>query len=259
MKVEKIEKLKSGKYKIKIDGEVITTYDDVILDNHLLFQKEISREEYAKIGKDSQYAEIYHKTLNYVLRKVRSSKEVDEFLANFKIPKTEIAKIKKRLEKNGLLSDLSYVKAYISDSLYLRNDGPLKIQTDLLAKGLDENIVLEEIAKIDDTYVKEKLEKLIQKRVSHDHKHSKYQLQQKILLDMIHLGYDRDMILSSLEQIEFSDNSQLEKEYDKCYQKFSRKYDGYDLERKIKEKLYSKGFDIHEIEAFIDKKKSETF
>ena len=104
MKVEKIEKLKSGKYKIKIDGEVITTYDDVILDNHLLFQKEISREEYAKIGKDSQYAEIYHKTLNYVLRKVRSSKEVDEFLANFKIPKTEIAEIKKRLEKNGLLN-----------------------------------------------------------------------------------------------------------------------------------------------------------
>ena len=40
MKIEKIQKLKNNKYKIKIDsGDIINTYDDVILNNSLLFNK----------------------------------------------------------------------------------------------------------------------------------------------------------------------------------------------------------------------------
>ena len=38
MKIEKIQKLKNNKYKIKLDsGDIINTYDDVILNNSLLF------------------------------------------------------------------------------------------------------------------------------------------------------------------------------------------------------------------------------
>ena len=38
MKVEEIKKTKSGKYKVTIDGKEITTYDDVILKNKILYQ-----------------------------------------------------------------------------------------------------------------------------------------------------------------------------------------------------------------------------
>ena len=42
MKIEKIQKLKNNKYKIKLDsGDIINTYDDVILNNSLLFNKEM--------------------------------------------------------------------------------------------------------------------------------------------------------------------------------------------------------------------------
>ena len=45
MKIEKIQKLKNNKYKIKLDsGDIINTYDDVILNNSLLFNKEIDLE-----------------------------------------------------------------------------------------------------------------------------------------------------------------------------------------------------------------------
>ena len=57
MKVEEIKKLKSGKYKVKIDGESITTYDDVILENHLLFHKDITEEELGQIQLDHAYAD----------------------------------------------------------------------------------------------------------------------------------------------------------------------------------------------------------
>ena len=45
----------------------------------------------------------------------------------------------------------------------------------------------------------------------------------------------------------------LKKEYEKLYTKYSRKLKGYELEKKIKEKLYSKGFDIHDIEKIIQR------
>ena len=46
MKIEKIQKLKNNKYKIKLDsGDIINTYDDVILNNSLLL---INEEKYDK-------------------------------------------------------------------------------------------------------------------------------------------------------------------------------------------------------------------
>ncbi len=257
VKVEEIKQLKSGKYKVKIDGQVVTTYDDVILNNHLLFQKEITNQELEKIILDNESSEIYHKALNYALRKIRSIYEMRKYLEKMDIDAKEIENIIQKLQRIGVLSDNAYVKAYISDSVYLSNDGPEKIKKTLLDQEIEESIVLEEMEKIDYVYIDGKLEKLIQKRILHDHKRSSYQLKQKITIDMVNLGYSRDSILDKLSKFEIKDDNKLEKEYMKLRQKLERKYTGKELFRKIQEKLYSKGFDINDIQSFIDKKKSE--
>ena len=41
MKIGKITKLKNDKYKIDIDGIILTTYDDIIIQNKLLYKKEM--------------------------------------------------------------------------------------------------------------------------------------------------------------------------------------------------------------------------
>jgi len=259
VKVEEIKKLKSGKYKVKIDGESITTYDDVILENHLLFHKDITEEELGQIQLDHAYAEVYHKALSFALRKLRSTYEMNCYLEKFEISEGEKETILDRLKKNGIVSDVSFVRAYISDCLYLSNDGPNKIYKDLLEHQIEESIILEELDKIDISYVREKLQKLITKRIKGDHKHSNYQLKQKIVLDMVNLGYDRETIIEILSSMELTDSDKMEREYDKIYQKLSRKYEGKELFKKIQEKLYGKGFDIHEIENFIAEKKSDIF
>ncbi|MCI9585330.1 MAG: hypothetical protein HFH45_01685, partial [Bacilli bacterium] len=53
MKIEKIKKTGS-KYKITLDnGEVINTYDDVILENNLLYDKNIDSDLFNKINNDT--------------------------------------------------------------------------------------------------------------------------------------------------------------------------------------------------------------
>lgn len=257
MKVEEIKKLKSGKYKVKIGDETITTYDDVILNHHLLYQKDISCEDFEKIELDNNHANIYHKALTYALRKVRSVYELKKFLDKFEIEEEMKSEILNRLQQIGLLSDEAYVKAYISDCLYLSNDGPNKIRNYLLAQEIDEGLVMSRLDEIDQSYVYEKLKKLVQKKLNKDHKHSNYQLQQKIIFDMVNLGYDRDMIVELLSTMTFSDDEKLRKEYDKQYHKLQLKYSGSELYHKIQEKLYSKGFDIHDIQNYIEKQMKE--
>ena len=161
MKIDEIKKTKSGKYKVKIDGTVITTYDDVILDHHLLYQKEISPETLEKINKDTFHSEQYHKALAYALRKVRSVYEMKKYMEKLEMSPNEIEKNISHLKRIGILSDVSFVKAYLSDSLYLSNDGPYKMKQELLDQEIEESLIEEEMSKIDLEYVREKLIKLI--------------------------------------------------------------------------------------------------
>lgn len=257
MLIEEIKKLKSGKYKIKIDNKIITTYDDVILKNKLLYKKEINNECYHQIGIDSIYYDAYHKALNYILRKLRSTLEVIKYLEDLDISAEDSDKIIKKLKENGMINDTNYLKAYISDSFHLSNDGPNKIQNYLLSQEINEDLISEEIGKLDQDEIKFKLEKLIVKKLKSDKRKSTYQLKQKILVDMINLGYSKDMIIEILDNSVIEDDDKLELEYSKLYYKLSKKYEGYELYKKIKEKLYSRGFDINDIQSFMDKKKTE--
>ena len=46
-----------------IDGESVITYDNVILENELLYKKSIDNNLYKKILLDTSYYDIYNKTV----------------------------------------------------------------------------------------------------------------------------------------------------------------------------------------------------
>ena len=59
---------------------------------------------------------------------------------------------------------------------------------------------------------------------------------------MVNLGYDTLTISKVVNDFDFSNDKDIaKKEYEKLYKKLSRKYEGKELEYKIKEKLYQKG------------------
>ena len=55
------------------------------------------------------------------------------------------------------------------------------------------------------------------------------------------------MIIEIFDNLDLNKNDLLKKEYDKLYKKLSLKYSGKELENKIRNKLYQKGFTINEI------------
>jgi len=251
MDIKLVGKTKSGKYKLKVNDEVLTTYDDVLIKNGLIYKKQIDYEVYEQMKKDHYYYDAYNKTISYIMKHQRCTYEIKKYLEKFELSKEDGNKIINHLESIGLLNDKAYVKSYISDAINLSKDGPYKIKRELLENHIDESIIDEELSKIDEDIIIDKMLKIISKKFKSNHKYSKYQFKQKVSLEMVNLGYDRELAESLIENFDFEEDDLLKQEYNKIYNKLSKKYDGYELESKIKQKLYAKGFDINKINSII--------
>ena len=246
--------MKDNKYKIYIDTDSIITYDNVILENDLLYKKNIDSDLYKKILIDTNYYDIYNKTVKYILKKRRSEKEIRNYLYKFDIPNKDIESIIVKLKDINLINDKDYCKAYINDKLYLSKDGINKIKKTLIDGNINIEVIETELNNIDRDLFNEKLEKLIIKKINSNKKYSNNYLKQKIVNDMINLGYDKDRIICILENNLINDANILENEFNKVYNKLKNKYNGYELTNKVKQKLIQKGFSIGEITSLLIKK-----
>ena len=251
MKIEKIKKT-GKKYKILLsDGSEIKTYDDVILKYGLLYHKTIDNELLNKINIDNNYYEIYYKVVNYITKRLRSEKEINIYIDKNNITKTDKEKLIKKLKEMNLINDLNFTKAYINDKINLSNIGIDKIKSELLNHNISSDIIDNELNKIDNNLIKEKLKKLIIKKTKNS-KYTGYKLKYKVVNELINLGYDKNQILEIYDTISVENTENIKTEYDKLYKKLRYKYSGKELERKIKTKLYNKGFNIDKINNIVD-------
>ncbi len=255
MKIKKIKKIGS-KYKLILDNdEEITTYEEVILKNGLLYDKNITEKEREKIISDTAYYLSYHKALNMINRRLRSEYEIIKELRKNELSNKDIEKITDELKKINLINDEAYAKAYTNDKINLSLDGPHKIRKNLEEHKIEEKYINQAIANIDKEILYNHIDKIINKKVKNNTKYTAYMLKQKIINYLVNLGYDRIMIIERLENIKI-ENKNLEREMDKIYNKLKTKYNGDQLIYKLKNKLYTKGFSKEEIENYINKNSS---
>ena len=244
MKIDKIKK-NGKKYKILLeDGTEIKTFDDVIINYNLLYYKDIDDTLFNKIIKDNEYYEVYKKVLNFISKKIRSEKEINEYLNKYDVDKNKIIN---KLKSINLINDSLFAKAYISDKINLSNEGIDKIKTDLLKHNIDLNIIEEELSKVDDDIIDKKIKKLINKKIKNS-KYTGFKLKYKVVNELINLGYDRYRIIEIYDSLDIKNNNLIFNEYEKLYKQLSKRYSGKELEYKINTKLYNKGFTKEEID-----------
>ena len=243
MKVIKITKLKNSKYKLYLEnGDYLTIYDDVILNNNILFSKEIDDELLIKIKDENIYYELLNDSIKYISKRLRSELELRKYLERKTMDSFLIDNIINHLKDKKLIDDNRFTNAYINDKLNFSNSGILKIKHELINLGIDDAIINEKIGNKEYKVDKNNLKKIIDKKIKTNHKYSSNYLKQKITNELINLGYDKEDILNILDNYEIDDSSNYIKEYEKLYKKLSKKYQGEELEYQIKNRLYIKGF-----------------
>ncbi len=251
MKIEHIKKIGKNKYEIELESEKIKTYDTVMLKYQISLKKELSDHMIEEIKAETKTAEIYNKTIAFLNKKLRSEKEVKEYLRKEGVEEQD--KLIEKLKSQGFFREDTYIEAYIHDRFSFSQDGPNKIREDLLRQNFCVEKVENGIAQIDENEVMQKLFKLINKKMNSNHKYSEKYCKQKVLEAMQQLGYSKCMIENILENFAIDHKDILEKEAIKLYQKYKMKKSGKELFMILKQKLYQKQYPMDEINEVLEK------
>ena len=242
MKILKYKKLTGGKYKVTLDTMDLMLYEEVILKYNLLITKEIDPLEIEKISNDNLFYEIYYDAIKSINSRIKSIYDIRMFLKKKEYPMDVIESVIDKLLKQGYLNDLIYTKSFINNQIVTTNNGPNKIKKELLDHKVDEKIIYGELESFTTDLQIEKIEKLVNRFYKSNRTRGGFVLKKKITNDLINYGYDIELIDKVISKFDFTNDKDIaKKEYEKLYRKLSKKYNGVELERKIKEKMYMKG------------------
>lgn len=244
MQINKFVKKKNDMYNIVLeDGTVLVAHQNLILKYDLLIKKSITNELRNIIEEENLTYIAYNIALKYIANKMRTKKEIKEYLLKKEVDETIANNVIEMLENDSYIKDETYAVAFINDKINLNNDGPNKILRELVGKGIDQSIAFSKIEIFDKETQKEKIKMIADKLIKNNKTKSTYFLKNKIIEYLSNLGYDKSLILDAINNISFVENNNIaKKEYEKIYKRLSRKYSGKELELKIRQKMYSLGF-----------------
>ena len=248
MKIEKFTKNKNGMYILILDnGNKIKVHEDLILKYELLLSKKINEELLEAIQKENQIYEIYEVALKYINTRLRSSKELIEYLKKKGYEYDSINQVLSMLKKQGYLDEAIYASSFVHDKILMSNYGPNKIYSELEKLVIDNNIISDKISIYTKEMECERINKIIEKQIKLNHNKGASLLKRKIQTFLLSLGYTSSYINECISKYNFYDKDVYEKEYQKILTQLSKKYSGKELEYKLKQKLYQKGFSNYDM------------
>ena len=202
MEIIKYEKKPSGTYLVYLsDNRKIKLNEDIILKHKLLYKKEIDESLLTEITKENNDYNIYNKCIKYIGIRLRSTNEIKEYIKKNGASSEILDETIERLEKNRLLDDDAFTKAFINDKLNFTTMGPYRIMEELKHHKIDTAIINKYLNQIDEDKINTKINKQIEK-IMKTHK-NKPNLKNRIYHSLINLGYDSESILNNLNKYNF--------------------------------------------------------
>lgn len=241
LKITKYKKSTNGKYKVYLeDGRELSLYEETILKFELLLKKEVT--DIPKINEYNLEWDVYYVALKSIKSRFKSVHDTREFLVKKEYPIELIDKAIDRLVKQGYLNDDSFTKGFINSQIVTTSNGPYKIRRELSDKGISSKIIDDNIDVFDDRLQIERINKLASKMLRSNRTRGGSVLRKKITTDLVNMGYDAELIYKVLTNFSFNDTKEIaEREYNKLYKKYSKKYEGEELNYRIKQAMYQKG------------------
>lgn len=204
MKIEKYELTKKNIYNVYLsNGEILELNGKVITDNELLIKKDIDNELYNKLKRDNTICILVDTSVKYIDRRLRSIKELKDYLKNKEEDTTIIEEVIDKLIDNKYLDDDRFTKAFIKDKLNFTNWGDYKIKNELKRLGVNEEIIYNNMINIDDNIYYERINKIINKDISTNKKYNGIKLKNKIYNHLLTLGYSKEKVISIINNYNF--------------------------------------------------------
>jgi len=249
------------RYNIYLNDEYAFSVDESTLIKFGLTKgKILDPFEMDEIAYEDEIAKAFNRALHFLSYQMRSEFEVKKKLLDAGFGESVVLEAIQKLKKLGFLNDESYSKALLETKKKTAKKGPMAIKQDLKKKGIDKNTMEKALESY--TY-EEQLQlamQLAEKTVKMNPKKTPAQIKQKIQDTLIRKGYSFEIVNEILDQIELERDDDewyelIAVQGEKIWNKYVRKFEGKQLELKVKQALYQKGFPIEMIDRFIDEKR----
>lgn len=252
MEVLNYKKCGSNIYEVKLDnGEKYKLYEDVIIEYELLIDKNISDNKLKKILSFNELIEAYHKSLKYITTKMRTEKEIKNYLKKNNYNENAIIYTIEKLHSEGYLNEEKYAQAFIYDAINLSNAGPKKIIDELTKLGIKQDITTKYLT-YDKSFWLDRIHSIISKYAKKN-KSSALIFKNKMFRQLIMLGYETDDIKYILDDFKLDTSACLENDAKKIWARLEKEENTDKKIWQFKNKMFAKGYSSDEINDYIEK------
>lgn len=250
--IKKVQKKgKADKYEITYikdsNEEKIILLEDQVVNFRILKNKEYTLGEWKKIIESYNMSLWFTKSINYISFKMRTTKEIKDYLTKNEVVDKHIKEIIDRLTKMKLLDDERYAYDFL-DEVIRKKKGLKYFKFKLSNVGINAKII-EKVAldyPMDTMY--EELLPLIKKQqvklYTYPINYQKQKLTEKLLRD----GFEHSMVSSIINKVQFTCDikDRIKKDIEKIQTKTVDK-------QKITNKLLQKGYSYQDIKTYLEK------
>ena len=250
MKITKLEK-KKRLYLLELDqSQSLYITEDTIVRFMLSRDKEISQEELKEIQTYAQLSHAKNLALYYLSFKARTGHEVRDYLAKHEIDESTIETVMNTLKEDKWIDDLAYTRAIFQSNQLSGDKGPYLLKQKLIQKGVSSHYIDQITSEFDFSEVAQRTAQKLAKQYAK--KLPPRALKDKITQTLINKGFSYEVAKHAYYQLDIEQDEEqtldlIMKELEKQYQKYSRKYEGYELKQRLTQALARKGYDYSDI------------
>ncbi|MDV2886546.1 recombination regulator RecX [Alkalihalophilus pseudofirmus] len=262
-----VQKRSKERYNIFIDrgqGEEygFSVDEDILIKIGLRKGLEIEEDELKEILDKDEEKKTHHLALHFLSYRMRSVKEMMEYLQKKERESKHIDTVVKRLLDQNLLNDEMFAASYIESKKLTLLKGPLKLKQELSQKGVGQAHIETALEGFTEDEQIDKLIKWIAKKESRKPKQSVSAYKQKLAGQLMNKGFTHSIIEQAMREVTFEvDNEEeweaLTYQASKLKRKYSSKYEGYEYLQRMKQALYQKGFPIDMINEYLSRENED--
>lgn len=198
MKITAIEKQQKRKdrYSIFVDEKYEFSLSQIqVIDLQLKINQDITGAELERFKKASSIGKYYDRVLKYLSLRLRSKKEILDYLDRIGADQDQTEEIIKKLTKQNYLNDLEFAKMWVKNRRELKNASQRQIEFELKRKSIENEIIIEAINNCLQSDLGAIRELIIKKR-----KTARYQDELKLKQYLARKGFNYETILKALDQ-----------------------------------------------------------
>ncbi|MEI3606416.1 recombination regulator RecX [Pseudogracilibacillus sp. SE30717A] len=257
--VTKISKQKkiADRYNIFLDESYsFSVTEDILIKYNLRKGLHLSENEIEKITEHESFHRSYIQAIHFLSYRMRSKREIETYLQKKEVAPDVIEEIVNRLEREKHINDLEFANSFVRDRINHSSKGPRLIVNELKDKGVAVEIAKEAVKQYGYDQQVETALKWAEKQMKRKSSHSYNKQIEQLKLKLTQKGYQNDVIHQVITEVtppldKQEELAALKKQADKLYNRYKKRYSGYELKMKLKASLYQRGFQGELINEYV--------